>query len=325
MKVLVTGGNGYLGWHVVNELLLKKHSVCILDSNIYDFPLRKDVEYIHGDVRNIDDVRRSVQGVHAVIHLAALSNDPLCALTSDLAIEINYNGTKNVALLSKEAGVSRFVFMSSCSVYGGQGKTRLNESSSLDPLTLYAHTKVASESFLKNLVDSSFDVCIFRAATLYGYSKHMRFDLVANIIPVEAVVDKEIKLFGTGSQLRPLLHVHDAAKVLVVAVEDSHLFQGEIFNLGFNEDNYTMRDLTFTLKDSLFSNIPVKEIPNSTDHRSYAVSFDKFYARFRPSFKKDLISGVDEIKQSLETKEFSNPRHSQFIRVKHLLSKGCRI
>ncbi|MBS3140756.1 SDR family oxidoreductase [Candidatus Woesearchaeota archaeon] len=322
MKVLVTGGNGYLGWHVVNELLSKGHNVKILDLNLYDFHIRDDLDFIKGDVRNLDDVKKAVLGMDSIIHLAALSNDPICNLTSDLAIEINYNGTKNVANLSKEAGVKRLIFMSSCSVYGGQGINGLNENAKLEPLTIYAHTKVAAEIFLKKLADENFDVCLFRSATLYGYSKNMRFDLVANVIPVEAVIDKEIKLFGTGMQLRPLLHVNDAAKALVLAVENKENFNGEVFNLGFNEDNHTIGDLTSKIKNSLFPLINIKEFPGNVDSRSYAVNFDKFSNYFKIEEKKDIIHGVKEIKEAIESKEFSNPRDEKFIRVKYLLKKG---
>ena len=322
MKVLVTGGNGYLGWHVVNELLSKGHNVKILDLNLYDFHIRDDLDFIKGDVRNLDDVKKAVLGMDSIIHLAALSNDPICNLTSDLAIEINYNGTKNVANLSKEAGVKRLIFMSSCSVYGGQGINGLNENAKLEPLTIYAHTKVAAEIFLKKLADENFDVCLFRSATLYGYSKNMRFDLVANVIPVEAVIDKEIKLFGTGMQLRPLLHVNDAAKALVLAVENKENFNGEVFNLGFNEDNHTIGDLTSKIKNSLFPLINIKEFPGNVDSRSYAVNFDKFSNYFKIEEKKDIIHGEKEIKEAIESKEFSNPRDEKFIRVKYLLKKG---
>lgn len=321
-KVLVTGGTGYLGGVLVSQLLEEGFYVRVLDRLIYGFEPDDRVEFIHGDVRDHDTVKDALSGIDSVIHLAALSNDPSCEIAFHHALEINYNGTKLVTSLAKEAGVRRLIFPSSCSIYGAAGgEGYADETSPLKPISLYAQMKVASEMQIRELVDENFDACILRLATLYGHSPNMRFDLVGNIIPVEALVDGAIKLFG-GEQCRPLLHVADASRAFVAALKYEKPFMGESFNVGSDENNYTVRELTKTLQAGLFPDIPVKEFPEKVDHRSYKVSFNRFEKAIGFRVEEELVGGVGEVAEKIRAKAYGNPRDEQYFRLKHLLGKG---
>jgi len=317
--VLVTGGLGYLGHHVIEELIKEGYNVKVLDLALYGFEPDDNYEFIKGDIRDENDVKKALEGTDYVIHLAALSNDPSCDVSPDKGIEINYNGTKLVAKLAKKMGIKKFIFPSSCSVYGAPKEDIVSEEDKTGPLTLYAQTKLASEQFLKSLVNEKFDIAIFRFGTLFGHSKNMRFDLVANIIPVEAVVDGEMKLFG-GSQSRPLLHVNDAARLLVSAIQHNEPFKAGPINVG--NQNYTIKALTEEIQENIFPNINIKEYPENVDSRSYQVNFDKLKNVLGFETKTNIITGVSEIAEKLKNKEYGNPRDDQYFRVKHIMNKN---
>lgn len=321
-KVLVTGGAGYLGGVLVSQLLEEGFYVRVMDKLLYDFQPDDRVEFIEGDVRDSEAVNRALKGVDTVVHLAALSNDPSCEIAFNSALEINYNGTKQVASLAKAAGVRRFLFPSSCSIYGALGDGEIaRESSALAPVSLYAQLKVASEMQIKSLVDDHFDACILRLATLYGHSPNMRFDLVGNIIPVEALVDGVIKLFG-GEQCRPLLHVEDAARAFVMAIKHERPFGGECYNVGSDNNNFTVRALTEFLRDRLFRNVPIEEFPEKVDLRSYRVAFDRFEKLAGFSVKRALVEGVGDVAEKIRANVYGDPRKEQYFRVKYLAMKG---
>ena len=321
-KVLVTGGVGYLGGVLVSQLLEEGFYVRVLDRLFYDFEPDDRVEFIEGDVRDVETVNKAFNGVDTVIHLAALSNDPSCELAFNSALEINYNGTKQVAVLAKAAGVRRFLFPSSCSIYGALGNDEMaSESSLLEPVSFYAQLKVASEMQIKELVDDHFDACILRLATLYGHSPNMRFDLIGNIVPVEALVDGVIKLFG-GTQCRPLLHVGDAARAFTLATKHEAPFRGGCFNVGSDRNNFTVRALTEFLRDRLFKNVPIEEFPEKVDPRSYRVDFGRFGKITGFSTERELAEGVGEVAEKIRTNVYGNPRDEQYFRVKCLLKKG---
>lgn len=321
--ILVTGGVGYLGWHVCNELINRGYKVKVLDNLLYDFKPDERYEFIKGDIRNRSDVNKALRGVSAVVHLAALSNDPLCDVSPEHGIETNYNGTKLVAELAKQNGIKRFIYMSTCSVYGKTDEEYVDENSKVRPLSLYAMTKYASEQYLRSLCEKDFDVCILRSSTMYGYSKYMRFDLIVNIIAVEAVVDKQIKLFG-GDQWRPLVHVRDVANAVVSSVEREEPFGAVPINIGSDNQNYNVAELTYKIQKNLYPEIPIKEFPENKDFRSYKVIFKRAreLLNFRPCF--DVIYGSKEVADAIRRGEFANPRATQYLRVKHLLAKGIK-
>ena len=316
--VLITGGVGYVGYHVADLLYQDGFNVKILDLLIYGFEPDSRYDFVLGDVRNSNDVKKAMEGVDYVVHLAALSNDPSVDLSPDKGIEINYNSTKLVASIAKEFGVKRFLFPSSCSVYGDIEQELLNEDDRTRPLTLYAHTKLASENVLRSMANEHFDVCMFRYGTLFGHSGFMRFDLVANVVPIEAIVDKEILLFGDGGQRRPMLHVRDAARAMVIGVKSNQRFDGAVFNIGDDAMNYTVAKLTHEIQEHLFPEINIKVIPEKMDTRSYSVDFSRAREKLGFHAEIDIITGVGEMSEKLKAGYYGNPRADIYFRVKHL-------
>jgi nucleoside-diphosphate-sugar epimerase/dTDP-glucose pyrophosphorylase len=323
-KVLVTGGSGYLGGVLIPDLLKEGYDVRVLDTLLYDFAPDDRVEFIKGDVRDPKVTAEALRDVDLLVHLAALSNDPSSDLFPNETVEINYNATNQTFRLAQEAGIRRMVFISSCSIYGAtEGNRPAIESDALQPISLYAQMKVAAEMELKKLHPrGGTDLCILRFPTLYGHSPFMRFDLIANIIPVEAVVDHHIQLFG-GAQFRPLLHIRDAARSICVALKSATPFEARSFNVGSNANNYSVRDLTNRLRAALFPEVPIQEQSENVDPRSYQVSFDAFERETGFKAKEDLVDGVGEVAEHITTGTYGAPREdSRFFRVRHLKKRG---
>ncbi len=227
-KVLIIGGAGFLGSVLCRKLLDKKYKVKVLDNLIYgDEGIRnlyqdENFEFLEGDVRNISDVVKAVKGVDAVIHLAAIVGDLASSLDTEKTIEINYLSVKTAAEVCKFNQINKFLFASSCSLYGASRNLgeRLEESSPLNPVSLYAQTKFISERGIASLADENFSPTIFRFATLYGVSPRMRFDLVINLLTAKALQDRKITIFG-GKQWRPNLSVSDASLACLKWIESS--------------------------------------------------------------------------------------------------------
>ena len=239
-KVLVVGGAGYLGSVLCRKLLDMDYRVRVLDNLIFGdhgitelYPHPK-FEFINGDMRNIQTVMNAVKGTDAVIHLAAIVGDPASALDPQETIEVNYLGTRLLAEICRYSQVNRFIFASTCSVYGASinPNTKINEKSQLNPVSLYAEMKLKSEQGILELADENFSPTILRMATLYGLSPRMRFDLVVNLLTAKAGSDKKITIFG-GDQWRPLLHVKDAADAYIRCLDmPIHQIGGDILNVG---------------------------------------------------------------------------------------------
>ncbi len=283
MKVLVTGHHGYIGSVAAPILLEAGHEVTGFDTFFYegcdfvddavDFPaLRIDIR---------DVTTELLEGYDAVVHLAALSNDPLGELSADLTREINLRGTVELARKAKEAGVHRFVFASSCSMYGASGTDELmTEEAPLRPLTAYAESKVRAEEALSELADGQFAPIFMRNATAYGASPRVRFDVVLNNLAAWAFTSGKVLIMSDGTPWRPLVHVRDiaaaAAAALVAPVER---VANEAFNVGANSENYRVRDLA----DIVHETFPGCEIDYAEgagpDPRSYRVDFSKLAER----------------------------------------------
>ena len=221
MHVLVTGGAGYLGSLLLPKLLARGHSVRVLDLGYFGLGhlrgLRPAIELVREDLRAVvaspAALRDCLVGCDCVIHLAAVSNDPSAELNPELTDEVNFRATQALAEASRQCG-ARFVFSSSCSVYGGASE-ELDEEGPVTPLTTYAASKVKAEEVLRDMASPSWSPVILRNGTLFGYSPRMRFDLVVNIFSLYSALHNEIKIFGTGEQWRPFLHVSDCARALV--------------------------------------------------------------------------------------------------------------
>ncbi|MBM4429698.1 MAG: NAD-dependent epimerase/dehydratase family protein, partial [Chloroflexi bacterium] len=255
-NVLVIGGAGYIGSILVRELLRKGYHVRLLDILLYgDAPIAElyrhpRFELIKGDFRHIDVVVRTMQGMDAVIHLGAIVGDPACAIDEELTLQINLAATRMIAQVAKGYEVGRFLFASTYSVYGANEQT-VDERSALNPVSLYARTKIASEKVLLSMADARFSPVILRLATVYGMSHRPRFDLVVNLLTARAVAEKHIAIIE-GDQWRSFVHVRDAADAFLLCLEASlDRVQGQIFNVGSNDHNYRIRQLGDLMKEAI--------------------------------------------------------------------------
>ncbi len=301
-RVLIVGGAGYLGCVLSRKLLMGGYAVTLLDNLTYgDHGIKnilnhKRFHFIKGDCRNISDIIEAIKGVDAVIHLAAIVGDPACALNPQETIENNYLASIALAQSAKFNQINRFLFISSCSVYGAS-KTpldRLTEDSPLNPVSLYAQTKIKSEEAILSMSDRNFSPTIFRFATLYGVSPRMRFDLAINLLTAKAIQERKITIFG-GEQYRPFLEVSDAAGACVKWLETPlEKTARQVFNVGSNDQNFRIREIG-ELINRIVPRISIETKKQAGDPRDYNVSFDKFYhiLKFQP--KKSPQESVNEI------------------------------
>jgi nucleoside-diphosphate-sugar epimerase len=286
VKVLVTGHHGYIGSVTAPVLAEAGHEVVGLDTFFYrgcDFgPDDGHGSFLELDVRDIGP--ETLEGFDAVIHLAALSNDPLGDLNSEWTYSINLEATISVARAAREAGVARFVFASSCSMYGSaQGDTLLTEEAPLRPLTAYAETKVRAEEALHDLATSDFSPVYMRNSTAYGVSPRLRLDVVLNNLAAWAHTTGRIRLLSDGSSWRPLVHVRDIARATLALLDaPREAVHDQAFNVGSEEQNVRIRELASTLHELTGCDVETSEDATS-DPRSYRVDFGKL-RRALPSF-----------------------------------------
>lgn len=316
-KILLIGGAGYLGSVLCRKLLNQGYEVRVLDNLTYgDWGIRelykkKNFEFLKGDIRNISDIVKGIKGVDAVIHLAAIVGDPLCALNPKRTLEINYLATKIIVEICKYFQINRFIFASTCSVYGRNSipDTKLNEESLLNPISLYAETKIKCENLILEAMDENFSPTIFRMATLYGYSPNMRLDLVINLLTAKALFDKEITIFG-GEQWRPWLSLEDASDAYISSLKNPiKKIRGEIFNV--LSENYKIIEVGRKI-NSICPYAKIKINKKKSDNRNYNVSFDKIsqILNFHP--KKKITNGVIEIKKAIEKGLIKNSKDPKY-------------
>jgi nucleoside-diphosphate-sugar epimerase len=332
MRVLVTGSHGYIGSVLAPELLTGGHEVVGLDTRYYegcDFGSELAfVPTIKQDVRDVTPA--DLEGFHAVVHLAALSNDPIGDLNEQWTYDINLEATLGVARAAKEAGVGRFIFASSCSMYGASDSDDLlDESAPLRPLTAYAESKVRAEEGLAELGDRDFVVVSMRNATVYGASPRLRLDIVLNNLAGWAHTTGRIRLLSDGRSWRPLIHVRDLSTVARAMLEaPDELVRGEAFNVGSAEQNYLIRDLAGVLAEVTGCEIELAS-DASADPRSYRVDFSKLTAAF-PELVFDWNSrrGSEELVDAyralpLTPELFEGRRYVRLRQLKHLLDTGA--
>jgi nucleoside-diphosphate-sugar epimerase len=330
MNVLITGNMGYVGPVLVRHLRLTYPKAIISGfdagffSNCLTEPLIAPEAVLNrqyfGDVRDLPD--ECLRGVDAVVHLAAISNDPMGKAFEELTMQVNHLASVETARRAKAAGVKHFVFASSCSVYGFAEDGARTEASSVNPLTAYARSKVAAESGLKELADDAFRVTCLRFATACGWSPRLRLDLVLNDFVAGAIATKQINILSDGTPWRPLIDVHDMARALEWgATRDSGGGAYLVVNAGSNHWNYQVKDLAAAVQKGV-PGVQVSINPNSQpDKRSYRVDFSLF-ERLAPNHQPlhQLADSIRDLQAGLESMQFSdaNFRKSRFIRLEML-------
>jgi len=333
VKVLVTGHAGYIGSVLVAALAGAGHRVTGLDTFYYEgcdlVDPRLDVPALRRDVRDVepDDLR----GHDAVVHLAGLSNDPLGDLNPELTREINFDATVRIARAAREAGVPRFIFASSCSMYGANADgSAVDETAPQKPLTVYAESKVRSEKALTELADANFSPVYMRNATVYGVSPRLRTDLVLNNLVAWAFTTGKVRILSDGTPWRPLVHVEDVARATIALLEAPRdVVHNEAFNVGQERENYQVKDLGEIVAET----VPGCEIAyagaGDPDPRSYRVSFRKLHAALPDlRLRWDARAGARELFDAYRTRpltlvEFEGDRYTRLRRLQRLLDAGA--
>jgi nucleoside-diphosphate-sugar epimerase len=289
MKILVTGTEGYLGSLLPPLLIQKGHEVIGVDTGFYKVGwlyngTELTAKTLNKDIRHI--TLEDLQGVEAVVHMAELSNDPTGQLAPNITYDINHKGSVRLANLAKEAGVRRFVYMSSCSVYGVATEGDVTEESPVNPQTAYAECKTLVERDVKLLADDDFSPTFMRNATAFGASPRMRFDIVLNNLAGLAWTTKEIKMTSDGTPWRPLVHALDICKAIVCTLEAPRdIVHNQIFNVGDTANNYRVREIAEIIANT-FPGCKLSFGEQGADNRSYRVSFEKINSVL-PGFKCD--------------------------------------
>jgi len=318
-KILIVGGAGYLGSVLSGYLLERGYEVRILDNFLYGkhsvekMPFTQRLEVIDGDLRNIHTCVSALDSVHAVVLLAAIVGDPASRIRPRETIETNVIAAQALATACKQQCIDRFLYASTCSVYG-LGDNLLDEESDLQPVSLYARTKIASEKMILSMGDDYFAPTILRMGTLYGYSPRMRFDLVVNTMTMHARTERKIHVFG-GKQWRPLVSVQDAALAYIRCLESDIAKVGnQVFNIGSDEQNFQIEQIAQIISETI-GNIDVQHDHESLDARNYRVSFHKARSLLEFQTRNTVEMACREIYSNLEQGVIPDP--SQKIYYNH--------
>jgi len=333
MRVLVTGHRGYIGSVMVPALIAAGHEVTGYDSDLYErctFAAGGaivPVPSIRKDIR--DAMPEDLEGFDAVIHLAALSNDPLGDLNPDITYAINYRASVRLAAAAKQAGVGRFLYASSCSNYGVSEAEMIDEDGALNPVTPYGHSKVLSEHAIARLADDDFCPVYFRPATAYGVSPRLRFDIVLNNLVAWAVTTGVVHLKSDGSPWRPIVHIEDISRAFIAGLEaPREAVFNQAFNVGVNAHNYRIREIA----EMVVGVVPGSRLELAADagpdKRSYKVSFDKI-ARVLPAFRPawNPRRGAEQLydayrRSALTLREFEGPTYQRIGHIKMLIASS---
>lgn len=309
MKILVTGGAGYIGSILVRQLLDKGFAVRAFDSlkfggdALYDVMLHPHFEFMKGDVRNAEEVAKAIEGIDGIAHLAAIVGDPACKKFSEEAQQTNWEGSVALFEAAEKAGVKRFVFASTCSNYGKMADpdSFVVETSELNPVSLYAELKVKFEKYLiEERKDSRICSTALRFSTVYGFSPRIRFDLTVNEFTRNATIKGEQEIWG-AQFWRPYCHVDDLARSVVLVLESpEEKVRANVFNVGNTEENYT-KGMIIQEVCNVVPNVQVNYVEMNEDPRDYRVNFDKIKNELGFTITKRVPDGVKEIYKLLST------------------------
>jgi nucleoside-diphosphate-sugar epimerase len=336
MKVLVTGNNGYIGTVMVPMLQSQGFDVSGLDSDLFEGSVFgdesiiggiADIPYLRKDIRDVS--KSDLEGIDAIVHLCALSNDPLGNFNPVITYDINHVASVRLADLAKKAGVEKYVLSSSCSVYGASSVDDLTEESEVNPITAYAISKVRAENDIAKLADSSFSPTFLRSSTAYGLSPMLRFDLVVNNFVAWSYTKGKVLLKSTGNAWRPFVHIEDISRAFISVLNAPRdLVYNQIFNVGQNDENYRIKRVAEIVKQT----VPNSELEFAEgaepDKRSYKVKFNKIsktLSEFKP--KWNVKTGAEQLyeaykKVDLRVEEFEGPRYRRITNLENSVKTG---
>jgi len=316
-KILIIGGAGYIGSFLVYKLLKEGFKIRVLDLLLYGkepismFLENPDFEFIRGDCRDEKTLINVLDNIDTVVHLGEIVGDEACKINESFTIDINYSALHKIVDQCLKSKVRRFVFTSSCSVYGSN-EHEVNEESELNPVSLYARCKIESEKVVLSYDYDHFCPTVLRLSTVHGISYRQRFDLVVNLLTIKALVDKKIDIFG-GNQWRPFLSVSDVCEgILSVLLSPYEKIKNQIFNLGDSSENYKLLDIGMIIQN-LLPEVDIKIIEDQADKRNYHVNFDKIMQTLEFKAKKKVIDSIKDIIYAYrEDHRFSNYKDSRF-------------
>jgi len=320
-KVLVTGGAGYIGSVLVPKLLQKNYKVIVLDrlffgiDGLKNMESNKNLQVVKGDIRDTSLIDKLTRGIDAIIHLAAISNDPSGELNPDLTVKVNYKATANLVKIAKKNGVRRFINASSSSVYGIKEEPDVTEELPLEPLTIYSKTKAWAEEVVRESADKTFTAVSIRCATVCGYSPRMRLDLTVNILTAHAINKGIITVFG-GEQKRPNIQIEDITDwyINLLKVQEEKI-TGEVFNAGY--ENYTIMEIAKMVKNIVGKHIEIKK-EETRDRRSYHICSEKIkrVLGFKP--EKTVKDAIMDVKDAFERGKIKNWEDTNYYNVKKM-------
>lgn len=323
-KVLVIGGTGYIGSVLVGKLLRLGYRVRVLDLLLYGkepvayFHGEKNFEFVRGDCRDEGIVRQVLEGVDAVIQLGEIVGDPACKINERFTIDTNYLATNMIVEQCMNFQIKRFIFTSSCSVYG-KNDDEVNEESGLNPVSLYARCKIESEKAILSYDYDHFCPTILRLATVHGRSYRQRFDLIVNLLTIKALAEGKIQIFG-GEQWRPFVSVKDICEAIIMILHSERWkVKGEIFNLGDSRENYQLSQIGEIVKN-IVCGVQVEILGDKVDTRNYKVSFEKIKSKLGFSSEYKVKDSVKEIVSAYQEenlfRDYKHPKYHNFLSLK---------